>query len=226
MALDHGDSTNNGRIANPIAGGERAAKPAQSMYWSCHDRIRTPKLNSSQSCRNCRMEPWCRYNPAPNLQFYVRSAFQLSTGDPAMFFVGSWPWLGPPVRYQPGPHPGNRELLETPTTYPHRYEVFESHPGWLHPRFLTFSSILHIICIFIFHLSVLSTTPTLLQQRKLSYPSLCLDAMITSWYLIQQILSQAYTEYSVYRVQYTPSTVKTEYSIYAVLFISRTVYTE
>jgi hypothetical protein len=30
------------------AGGERAAKTTQSMYWSCHDLIRTQKLNHSQ----------------------------------------------------------------------------------------------------------------------------------------------------------------------------------
>jgi len=37
------------QIANLKAGGERAAKTAQSMYWSCPDMIRTQILNGWQS---------------------------------------------------------------------------------------------------------------------------------------------------------------------------------
>ena len=37
---------------NLNAGGERACKTAHSMYWSCHNTIRTQILNWSQSCRN------------------------------------------------------------------------------------------------------------------------------------------------------------------------------
>jgi len=45
------DSTNIGRIANPKAGGERAAKTAQSANSSCHDTIRTQILNWSKTSR-------------------------------------------------------------------------------------------------------------------------------------------------------------------------------
>jgi len=48
LALNHSYSTNIGRIAILNAGGERAAKTAQSTYWSCHDSIRTQILNWSQ----------------------------------------------------------------------------------------------------------------------------------------------------------------------------------
>ena len=48
MALFDRDSTNIGRIAILNAGGERAAKTAQSTYRSCHDWIKTQKLNWSQ----------------------------------------------------------------------------------------------------------------------------------------------------------------------------------
>ena len=48
LMLFHSDSTNIGRIAILNAGGERAAKTAQSTYWTCHDSIRTQKLNWSQ----------------------------------------------------------------------------------------------------------------------------------------------------------------------------------
>jgi len=43
------DSTNIGPIANLTVGGDRAAKTAQSTYWSCHDMIRTEKLKLSQT---------------------------------------------------------------------------------------------------------------------------------------------------------------------------------
>jgi hypothetical protein len=43
------DSTNIGRIANLKAGGERAAKTAQSAYTSCHGTIRTQILNWSET---------------------------------------------------------------------------------------------------------------------------------------------------------------------------------
>jgi len=44
------DSTSSCRIANLNAGGERAARTAQSTYRSCHDTITTQILNWSQSC--------------------------------------------------------------------------------------------------------------------------------------------------------------------------------
>jgi hypothetical protein len=43
------DSTNIGRIANQKAGGERAAKTAQSAHTSCHGTIRTQILYWSET---------------------------------------------------------------------------------------------------------------------------------------------------------------------------------
>ena len=40
---------NIGRIANLPAGGERVAQTAQSTYCSCHDMIRTQRLNCCKS---------------------------------------------------------------------------------------------------------------------------------------------------------------------------------
>jgi len=55
-------------------------------------------------------------------------------------------------------------------------------------------------------LSFSSTTLTLLQNAKLSYPSLSLHVMIMSWHQVQHTPSTAYTEYSIHRVQHTPTT--------------------
>ena len=100
LALFHSDSTNIGLIANLKAAGERAAKTAQAMYWSCHDTIRTQKLNCSQSCK---MEPQSGSNLAKNRRFYVRSGLQPGASYPVRFLGGSWP----------GPQPGNPEPLLT-----------------------------------------------------------------------------------------------------------------
>jgi len=56
MAIFHSNSSNIGPIAYLKAGGGRAAKAAQSMYWSCQDTIRTHILNGSQCCRDRKME--------------------------------------------------------------------------------------------------------------------------------------------------------------------------
>jgi len=49
IALFRHDSRNIGRIANVKLGCERAAKTAQSTYWSCHNTIRTQILNCSST---------------------------------------------------------------------------------------------------------------------------------------------------------------------------------
>jgi len=51
------------RIANRTAGGERAARTAQSMYWSCHNTMRTQILNWRQRCRNCKVGTAVRFQP-------------------------------------------------------------------------------------------------------------------------------------------------------------------
>jgi hypothetical protein len=46
------DSMNIGLIENQKAGGDRSHKWVQSMYWPCHDMIRTVILNLSPRCQN------------------------------------------------------------------------------------------------------------------------------------------------------------------------------
>jgi len=57
----HSHSTNISRIANRIMGGERAARTAQSIYWSCHDTMRTQIHNWRQRCRNCKVWTTVRF---------------------------------------------------------------------------------------------------------------------------------------------------------------------
>jgi len=62
----HSHSTNISRITNVKAGGEGAAKTAQSTYWSCYNMIRTQILNWSQSCRNHKVGIAVRFQPSQN----------------------------------------------------------------------------------------------------------------------------------------------------------------
>jgi len=75
-------------------------------------------------------------------------------------------------------------------------------------------------------LSFLSTTLPLLQNRKLSHPSLSLYVIIMSWQWVQHTPSTAYTEYSIHQTQHTPSTEFTKYSIHQVLHTPSIAYTE
>jgi len=113
LALFHSDSTNIGQISNLDAGGERAVKTARSRYWSCHNMIRTQKLNYSQSGMNHKMELLSGSNLDKNPRFYVRSMSYPGTSYTVWFLGSSSPGLGPPVRLQPGLQPGNLELLLT-----------------------------------------------------------------------------------------------------------------
>jgi len=74
MVLFHILSTTIGLIANLKAGSERAAKPAQSVYSSCHDTLRSHIVNSSANGSNCKMQPRYRYKPAKILRFDVQSS--------------------------------------------------------------------------------------------------------------------------------------------------------
>jgi len=46
-----------------IDGGDGAVRAAQSMYWSCHDTIRTRLLHWSQSCRKCKVDIVVQFQP-------------------------------------------------------------------------------------------------------------------------------------------------------------------
>jgi len=59
----HSHPTNTSRIANQKAGGERVARTAQSMYWSCHDKMRTQILNCRQRSKNRKVETAVRFQP-------------------------------------------------------------------------------------------------------------------------------------------------------------------
>ena len=50
-------------MANRRAGGERAARTAQSTYWSCHDTMRAEILNWRQRCRNWKFGNAIQFQP-------------------------------------------------------------------------------------------------------------------------------------------------------------------
>ena len=89
LPLYHSHSTNISRIANLDVGGERAARTAQSTYWSCPDMIRTQILNWSESCRNSKMEPGSGYKLAKKLRVYVWSWYDSTKTMRVGFLAGS-----------------------------------------------------------------------------------------------------------------------------------------
>jgi len=117
LALFDSDSTNIVFIANMNAEGERAAKTAQSTYWSCHDIIRTQKLNCSQSTAKVVGTVKWNHSPVPTWPKTQRFMSSLGTNQAIVtqigFLGGSWPGPGSPGRFQPRPLPGTREPLPT-----------------------------------------------------------------------------------------------------------------
>jgi len=87
---------------------------------------------------------------------------------------------------------------------------YPPHHGCHHPPSLCFSS----------------RTQPLLQNTKLSRPSLSPHAMSMNWYWVQHTPSTAYTKYSIHQVQHTPRTAYTKYSIHHVQHTPSTAYTE
>ena len=87
----------------------------------------------------------------------------------------------------------------------------------MYPWLLISARILHIVPIFIPHLSFCIIITEHKVKSTLSI-SPCHDPELT--------LSTAYTEYSIHRVQHTPGTAYTEYSIHRVQHTPSTAYTE
>jgi len=79
--------------------------------------------------------------------------------------------------------------------------LFQSHKS--HLRYDTSTHILHIIFVFIPHLSFMSTTLPLSQNTLLSYSFPFLHALIMSWHRVQHTPSTAYSECSIFQ-QYHP----------------------
>jgi hypothetical protein len=57
----HSRSTNISQIANQKARGEKAARIAQSMYWSCYNTMKTKMLIWRQRCRNRKVATTVRF---------------------------------------------------------------------------------------------------------------------------------------------------------------------
>lgn len=89
-ALFDSNSNTVGQIAKLTAAGDRAAKTAQSTFWSCHDPIGTMILKLSESWTNHNMEPWSLFNPAKKLPHYVLSRLQPSINIAGRGFCQNW----------------------------------------------------------------------------------------------------------------------------------------
>ena len=106
-------STNISRIANLKAGSERAVRTGRSTYWSRHDRITTPILNWSPSCRNRKVGTAGRFQPC--LKITGLCPVQVTTRQhlPCRVIGRFWKWTGASGLVRTRTTAGNPELLLT-----------------------------------------------------------------------------------------------------------------
>jgi hypothetical protein len=114
MVLVHSDSKNISPIADLTVGGWEAPNTAHCTYWSCHDMWRSQILNLSGSCRNCKMEPQWRFNPAIKLLLFIRSCYHPRQHREDWVFGRVWDQTKPNCWTKSGPLTRYPDPLVTP----------------------------------------------------------------------------------------------------------------